>query len=118
VGYTGSIDFPAAGALQPQNAGATDGFIVKLVNPELVSLTLDPGTVTGGADSTGTVTLSAAAPAAGAVVTLRSNKTTAATVPASVTVPAGATTATFPITSKAVAAGKVATITATYDGIS
>ena len=81
-------------------------------------MTLNPGTVTGGANSTGTVTLSAAAPAGGAVVTLTSSNTNAATVPASVTVAAGATTATFAITTKAVTAGTVATITATYDGVS
>ena len=44
------------------------------------------------------MTLSAAAPAGGAVVTLASNNTNAATVPASVTVPANATTITFAIT--------------------
>ena len=81
-------------------------------------MTLNPGTVTGGANSTGTVTLTAAAPAGGAVVTLTSSKTNAATVPASVTVAAGATTATFTITTKTVTAGTVATITSTYDGIS
>jgi hypothetical protein len=79
---------------------------------------LNPATVTGGAGSTGTVTLSAAAPTAGAIVTLTSGNTNAATVPASVTVAAGATTATFAITTKAVTAGTVATITATYDGVS
>ena len=61
--------------------------------------------MTGGADSTGKVTLSAAAPAGGAVVTLTSSNLNAATVPASVTVAAGATTATFAITTKAVTAG-------------
>jgi Beta-propeller repeat len=118
VGYTASTNFPVAGALQPQTAGGNEGFIVKIVSPALVALTLNPGTVTGGANSTGTVTLSAAAPAGGAVVTLTSSRTNVATVPASVTVAAGATTATFAITSNAVTAGTVATITATYDGIS
>ena len=85
----------------------------------LASLTLNPATVTGGvANSTGTVTLSAAAPAGGAVVALTSSNTNAATVPASVTVAAGATTATFTVHTKTVTAGTIATITATYDGIS
>ena len=72
------------------------------VSPALASMTLNPATVTGGANSTGTVTLSAAAPAGGAVVALTSSNTNAATVPASVTVAAGATTATFPVTTKTV----------------
>jgi len=118
VGYTGSANFPVAAAVQPQTAGGNEGFIVKIVSPALVSVALNPATVTGGAGSTGTVTLSAAAPTAGAIVTLTSGNTNAATVPASVTVAAGATTATFAITTKAVTAGTVATITATYDGVS
>ena len=101
-----------AGAVQPLPAGG------KIV-PALASLTLNPATVTGGvANSTGTVTLSAAAPAGGAVVALTSSNTNAATVPASVTVAAGATTATFPVLTQTVTVGTVATITATYDGIS
>src|SRR5204863_7647894 len=80
--------------------------------------TLNPGNLTGGANSTGTVTLSAAAPAGGAVVALKSSNTNAATVLPSVTVAAGATTATFMVTTKPVTAGTIATITATYDGIS
>ena len=74
------------------------------VNPPvaLVGVSVNPAAVTGGADSTGTVTLSAAAPAGGAVVALTSSNTNAATVPASVTVAAGATTATFAVTTKSV----------------
>src|SRR5205814_10206347 len=68
------------------------------VNPAtLLSLTRSPQAVTGGASSTGTATLNGAAPAGGAVATLQSN-TSAAMVPASVTIPAGAKTATFTIT--------------------
>src|SRR6516164_5202118 len=83
----------------------------------LASITVNPGNLTGGANSTGTVTLSAAAPAGGAVVALTSNKT-AATVPTSVTVAAGATTATFRVNTTTVTVGTIAMITATYDGIS
>src|SRR5204863_9374472 len=89
-----------------------------IVSPALASITLNPGNLTGGANSTGIVTLSAAAPAGGAVVALKSSNTNAATVLPSVTVPAGATTATFMVTTKTVTAGTIATITATYDGIS
>jgi hypothetical protein len=78
----------------------------------LTAVAVDPASVVGGAASTGTVTLSAAAPAGGATVNLTSNATTAATVPASVVVPAGATSATFPVTTNAVAAATPVTVTA------
>jgi hypothetical protein len=63
------------------------------------------------------VTLGLAAPAGGTVVTLASNNVNAATVPASVTVPVNAMTATFPIATKVVAAVTTATITATSNAV-
>ncbi len=63
------------------------------------------------------MTLTSAAPAGGAVVTLASNGN-AATVPVSVTVAAGATTKTFVVnTSGAVTVPTVVTLTATYSGV-
>ena len=85
--------------------------------PSLSSLTVSPASVTGGSASTGTVTLSSAAPSGGAVVSLASDSTSA-TVPASVTVAAGQTSATFPVSTTAVSAAATATITATYGGVS
>jgi hypothetical protein len=81
--------------------------------PTLLSLSLSPTSVTGASNSTGTVTLSAAAPAGGAAVSLSSNNA-AASVPASVTVPEGATSATFTVTSSAVSASTTVTISAAY----
>src|SRR6266446_3731163 len=60
----------------------------------LASVSVNPASVTGGNSSTGTVTLSGPAPSGGAQVALSSSNTTAARVPASVTVAAGATSAT------------------------
>ena len=57
----------------------------------LTALTLAQASVTGGTSVTATVTLSAPAAATGAVVKLQSKNSTIASVPASVTVPAGAT---------------------------
>jgi Domain of unknown function (DUF4082)/Bacterial Ig domain len=82
----------------------------------LLSLTLNPATVTGGNPSTGTVTLNGPAPAGGAQVTLSSSNTAVATVPTSVTVPAGATSATFPVSTSAVAASTTVTISASGSG--
>ncbi|MBI3721784.1 MAG: hypothetical protein HY248_04450, partial [Fimbriimonas ginsengisoli] len=83
----------------------------------LTSLTLSPSSVTGGSSSTGTVTLNAAAPAGGAQVALSSSNTTVAQAPASVTVPAGATSATFTVTTSAVGASTSVTISASYSGV-
>jgi subtilisin family serine protease len=60
----------------------------------LSSIMLNPTSVIGGASSTGTVTLSEAAPSGGAVVYL-SSSASAATVPTSVAVAAGATNLCF-----------------------
>src|SRR2546425_4097410 len=70
----------------------------------LSSLSLNPTSVTGGNSSTGTVTLSGAAPSGGAQVTLSSSNTVVARVPSSVTVAAGATSATFTVSTSAVTA--------------
>ena len=110
---------PPATATATPRATATAKTTRDTTSVALASITLNPGNLTGGANhnSTGTVTLSAAAPAGGAVVMLASNKP-AATVQTSVTVAAGATTATFTVNTTTVTAGTIATITATYDGIS
>ena len=85
--------------------------------PNASSLTLNPTSVTGGAQSsTGTVTLSGPAPAAGAQVTLSSSNA-AASVPASVTIPAGSDSTTFTISANPAAASTVARIFASYDGV-
>ena len=84
----------------------------------LSSVTLNPTSVVGGNPSTGTVTLTAAAPAGGAVVTLASTGAVAS-VPASVTVPAGATSATFTVTTPVVMGlAAQSDIIATFGGVS
>jgi hypothetical protein len=85
----------------------------------LSSLTLNPTSVVGGTqNSTGTVTLSGPAPAGGAVVALSSSNTSAARVPASVTVAAGATSASFTVSTSAVNSSTAVTITADHGGVS
>ena len=70
---------------------------------ELRSISLSPSIVFGGASSTGTATLTKVAPSGGTTVTLASDNA-AATVPASVSIPAGASSATFTVTTSAVGA--------------
>ena len=69
--------------------------------PPQYSLAVSSRYVLNGARPTGSVTLNHPAPTGGTVVKLTSSITSLATVPASVTVPGGSTTATFTITTAA-----------------
>jgi hypothetical protein len=116
-----------------RNAGGTNGawssvriFEIKRGAPApppqpgpatLSALTLNPTSVVGGNTSQGTVTLTAAAPSGGAVVTLASNNTALATVPASVTIAGGATSASFTVTTRSVTTSTSVTVSAAYGGV-
>lgn len=78
------------------------------------SLSVNPTSVVGGTAAQGTVTLNSA-PNTGTAVTLSSNNP-AATVPASVTVNASATSASFNIATTAVATATPVTIAGTLNG--
>jgi len=82
----------------------------------LSSIGASPNPVVGGNSSTGTVTLTSAAPAGGALVSL-SSASSAVTVPGSVSVSQGATSAMFGITTSVVATQTLATLSATYSGL-
>jgi hypothetical protein len=62
------------------------------------------------------VTLERAAGPGSITVTLKSSNTSVATVPSSVTIPAGTKSTTFTVTTNGVAATTTATITATANG--
>jgi RHS repeat-associated protein len=81
----------------------------------VTSLVITPSSIYGGRTATGTVTLSAAAPSGGSVVTL-SSSTPSATVPTTTTVASGATSGTFTVTTSSVASSTPGTITASYGG--
>jgi hypothetical protein len=82
----------------------------------LSTLTLNSNTVVGGVSLTGTVTLTAPAPVGGAAVTLTANDPLS--VSASVTVPAGATTAVFTVATRLVGGTISGTVTGSYGGAS
>jgi hypothetical protein len=82
----------------------------------VASLSLNPTAVTGGNSSTGTVTLTAVAPAATTVAIASNNA--AATVPNSVVVPAGSRSWSFSISTTQVAVTTSARITASLNGTS
>ena len=87
--------------------------------PPQYSLALSSRYVLNGARPTGTVTLPNPAPPGGTVVKISSSVTSPVTVPASVTVPGGSTTATFTITTAAsplVTSDKAVRITASGVG--
>ena len=79
------------------------------------SVTLNPATLAGGQSATGTVTLSAPAPAEGAVVALESSSH-GAWVPSYVGIPAGLSSADFPVVTSETTATAAVTIYAYYGG--
>jgi hypothetical protein len=80
------------------------------------SLELDLPVVIGGRPTTGRVTLPAPAPQGGAVVPLANSNPAAAAMPPSVTVPAGMTMATFPVTTFPVRPSVTVTLSASFAG--
>ena len=126
-----SVTFTAATTSDPTqgrfasvsaSAGGVERFATLNVNPPppgatLSGVSVNPSSVTGGSPSTGTVSLTGAAPSGGAVVTLTSSNPTAVSVPASLTVPAGSSSAQFTATTSAVAATTPVTITASNAGV-
>jgi len=87
-------------------------------SPTLTGVAVSPDHVTGGTNATGTVTLGAAAPLGGIIVSLQSSPPGYAQVPSFVTVPQGATTASFTISTTHVTSTQTVTITATAGSVS
>ena len=84
--------------------------------PSLSAVTVNPTSVAGGNSSTGTVALTGPAPSGGVVVSLSDNSS-ATSVPASITVPAGSTSANFTITTTSVTASTSAAISGVFGGV-
>jgi hypothetical protein len=86
--------------------------------PSVSSLACSPSTLTSGASTLCTVNLTQSAPTGGSIVSLSSTNTPALPVPASVTVLASSTSATFTATAGAVTTPQVAKLTATLGSTS
>ncbi|MET1161495.1 MAG: Calx-beta domain-containing protein, partial [Pseudoxanthomonas sp.] len=82
----------------------------------LSAVSASPNPVTGGQATTGTVSLTAAAPSGGALVSL-SSASSAFSVPANIRVAQGASSATFPIATVASTTTASGTLSATYAGV-
>lgn len=102
------------GALQ-QNNGSLSGSSATGAIVRISTVNLSPSTVTAGAASTGSIALTAAAPAGGAQVKLTSSNASVASVPSSVTVPAGQTSAGFAVATGNVSSDTSVVITASYN---
>ncbi len=114
---TVAVAASTSSTITASSGSASATVALAITAPTLSKLSLSPASVVGGVASTGTVTLTGAAPTGGMVVSLKSSATSA-TVPSSVTVAAGATTATFSVATTAVSANTSATITATQGTLS
>ena len=113
---TYNITFTASNGVLPN---AVQNFVLTVHLPVVASLVLNPASVPGGAtNSIGRVTLNAPAvgTAAQRTVTLTSDNTAVATVPATVTVATGATSANFTVTSHVVESTTTANIAAALNG--
>jgi hypothetical protein len=84
----------------------------------VTALTLGSSNVVSGSSVQGTVTLGQPAATGGVIVSLSSSNSTAASVPSTVTVPAGQFSANFTVTGLAVSVPTSVTISATFVGTS
>ena len=84
--------------------------------PALASVSANPSTVTGGNSATGTVTLTAPAPAGGISVAF-SSAPSAIIVPASVVIPATQSSTSFSISTTPVGTTTAGSISASYNGV-
>jgi hypothetical protein len=118
---TSDVSFQTLVTFTASTGSATESVTLK-VNPApspvgVGLLALNPTSVKGGNTSKGTVSLDEVAPSGGTVVTLASSNTGVATVPASVTVPAGAQSATFTISTSKVSTSTSVRISASAGGV-
>ena len=101
------------------NGQIVSGSVTLSPAPALNLTSLTVPSLIGGQSVTGTVTLNTfPRPAAGATITFTSSDTGALQVPATVTVPQGASSVSFPVTSKSTSALKSVIVTATFNGAS
>lgn len=102
--------------LSASRLGATRTVDLTIAPAGLASLSVNPATVTGGNEVIGKMTLDAPAPEEGLYLWLGSDKP-AVSMPFQLRVPAGATTATFPIRTPVVMASTPVIVTAFGGGI-
>ena len=120
IGTSRVTGLPTGGNVFATAGGVTKSIFVNVsadpnAPPLLQSMTISPTSVRGGTNATGTVFLSAPAPAGGIFVTLATSNLSVAQVPGIVSVPGGQTSASFTVTTFAVGNNTSVTITAFFD---
>jgi hypothetical protein len=120
IGTSAVSGLPTGGNVFASAGGVTRSIFVNVspdpkAPPLLQSMTISPTTVRGGTSATGTVFLSAPAPAGGISVTLATSNASVVRVPGIVSVAGGQTSASFTVTTFAVANNTLVTITAFFD---
>lgn len=113
----GRVRHEEAISISASAGGASRTAQLLLLPAGIGALTLEPGSFRGGRRIQGRVTLQYPAPAGGAVITLESSNPTAASVPATITVPAGARVATFILMTHPIRTRTTVTFQATYAGV-
>lgn len=112
AGSTGANDFPIVNGAQTTASGGYDAFVAKLTPPSLLSsLAFQFNPAAGGVALNGIVSLDK--PTIDNVTVSLASDNASATVPASVIIPAGSASATFPISTTSVATAQIATVSAT-----
>lgn len=117
---TSAVSSLTAGNISASYSGVTKSAAISItpaISVTLASLTLKPTTVIGGTAASGTVILTAPAPSGGLVVNLSSSNPSRATVPLTVTVPSGSSSASFTIATIRVSRKTSATISASHGSI-
>lgn len=120
IGTSSVTGLATGGNIFATAGGVTKSIFVNVsadpnATPLLQSLTINPASVTGGTNATGTVVLSQPAPSGGISITLSTSNRSVAQAPGIVSVPGGQTSASFTIATFAVSGDTSATITAMYD---
>jgi len=117
---TSAVTMPTSTTISASYGGvtkATTFTVTPASAPALASVALTSTSIVGGTSTTGRATLTAPAGSGGAVVTLRSSNPTLVGAPASVVVPAGATSATFTVTTTVTKRNATAAVYATYASV-
>ncbi len=100
------------------SVGATGGLVTIPQSTSLSGLTCAPATMASAGSASCTVSLTASAPSGGSVVSLgQGGAGVTLSMPSSVTVPAGATQATFTIQAPAISTNSTVTLFATLNGV-
>ena len=116
--YSGTVSASTPVTVTGSYGATQTGSVTVLPLPTVSAIAVTPSTVLSGGSVSVAVTLSAAAPASGAVVYLGSTNQTALNPPAGITVAAGQTSGSVLVTAATAGATASATVTGTYNGTS